>query len=70
MCKADLDKFDPWRLPAIQTENIALRHPRPDVSVAIDNRHLVTQGAPNGAGDSFFIDGDPPNAGESGDIEY
>lgn len=70
VCKDDLDKFDPWRLPARQTENIALRHPRPDVSVAIDNRHLVTQGAPNAAGDSFFIDGDPPNSGESGDIEY
>jgi hypothetical protein len=34
VCKDDLDKFDPWRLPALQTENIALRFPRPDVSVA------------------------------------
>lgn len=24
------DKFDPWRLPARRTENIALRYPRPD----------------------------------------
>ena len=31
VCKDDLDNFDPWRLPAIQTENIALRFPRPDV---------------------------------------
>lgn len=34
VCKDDLDNFDPWRLPARQTENIALRFPRPDVSVA------------------------------------
>ena len=34
VCKEDLDNFDPWRLPALQTENIALRFPRPDVSVA------------------------------------
>ena len=72
-CKDDVDKFDPWRLPARQTENIALRHPRPDVSIAIDNRHLITQGAPNGAGDSFFIDQVPPESttsGESGDLLY
>lgn len=24
------DIFDPWRLPARQTENITLRYPRPD----------------------------------------
>lgn len=73
VCKDDVDQFDPWRLPAIQTENIALRHPRPDVSIAIDNRHLVTQGNPNGAGDSVFIDQVPPDsttAGKSGDLEY
>lgn len=73
VCKDDVDQFDPWRLPAIQTENIALRHPRPDVSIAIDNRHLVTQGNPSGAGDSIFLDQVPPEsttAGESGDLEY
>lgn len=31
VCKADLDVFDPWRLPPRQTENIALRFTRPDV---------------------------------------
>ncbi len=25
-----VDLFDPWRLPARQTENITLRYPRPD----------------------------------------
>ena len=73
VCAADRDQFDPWRLPAIQTENIALRHPRPDAYIGIDNRHLVTQGNPNGAGDSIFIDQVPPEsttAGESGDLEY
>lgn len=24
------DQYDPWRLPARQTEDIALRYPRPD----------------------------------------
>lgn len=30
VCRADLDQFDPYRLPARQTENITLRFPRPD----------------------------------------
>jgi hypothetical protein len=30
------DQFDPYRLPARQTERINLRFPRPDVSVAVD----------------------------------
>ena len=30
VCEADLDNYDPYRLPARQTENIALRFPRPD----------------------------------------
>ena len=75
VCKEDLDQFDPWRLPARQTENIALRFPRPDVSVATgpnDGDELLTQGNPNNAGDSFFIDLPQPEkttAGESGDIK-
>ena len=47
VCKEDLDVFDPWRLPARQTENIALRFPRPDVSVATGptlGEELLTQG--------------------------
>lgn len=30
VCRDDLDDFDPYRLPVRQTENIALRYPRPD----------------------------------------
>ncbi len=30
VCRADQDQFDPYRLPARQTENIALRYARPD----------------------------------------
>ena len=55
VCKEDLDQFDPWRLPAIQTENIALRFPRPDVSIAtgpISGQQVVTGPAPNGPIDS------------------
>jgi len=55
VCKEDLDNFDPWRLPAIQTENIALRFPRPDVSVAtgpISGQQVVTGQAPKGPVDS------------------
>jgi hypothetical protein len=55
VCKDDLDKFDPWRLPAIQTENIALRFPRPDVSIAtgpVSGQQIVTGPAPEGTIDS------------------
>jgi ribosomal protein L37AE/L43A len=30
VCKKCADKFDPWRLPARQPEDISLPHPRPD----------------------------------------
>lgn len=75
VCEVDLDNFDPWRLPARQTENIALRHPRPDVNIAIGpvgGQQLQTQGSPNQVGDSFFIDQTPAQqrtAGESGDLK-
>ena len=73
VCKDDLDQFDPWRLPALQTENIALRFPRPDVSVATGpnlGNQITT--SPNGNGDSFFItqtQEQATTAGESGDIK-
>jgi hypothetical protein len=47
VCPDDLDQFDPWRLAAIQTENITLRHPRPDVSVAIPGKGGLITNAPN-----------------------
>jgi len=70
VCKDDLDQFDPWRLPARQTENIALRHPRPDVSIGRTNSQLLTQGNLNNyaPGNSIFIDGIPPYAGAQGDL--
>ena len=55
VCAEDKDNFDPWRLPAIQTENIALRFPRPDVSVAtgpVSGQQVVTAPAPEGPIDS------------------
>jgi hypothetical protein len=59
VCKDDVDNFDPWRLPARQTENIALRFPRPDASVAtgpIGGNEIKTEnGFQNG--NSFFIQG-------------
>ena len=37
-----IDQFDPYRLPARQTERINLRFPRPDVSVATYNNAITT----------------------------
>lgn len=70
VCKQDLDVFDPWRLPAIQTENITLRHPRPDVSIAVQPNLLNTEGAPNSPVqyDNFLLEGTPPDAGASGNL--
>lgn len=63
VCKDDLDDFDPWRLPAIKTENITLRFPRPDISVAINQVQIQTQN-----GNSLFIEGVPPYSGAQGDL--
>jgi hypothetical protein len=38
------DQKDPYRLPARKTERIALRFPRPDVSVAVQDNNLITTG--------------------------
>lgn len=71
VCKDDLDNFDPWRLPARQTENIALRFPRPDVSVAtgpIGGNQLMTETGFQ-AENSVFIDGVSPFSGNTqGDL--
>ena len=64
VCKVDLDQFDPWRLPAIQTENITLRFPRPDVSIAtgpVSGQQVVTGPAPEGAIDSPVNGNRQPN---------
>lgn len=70
VCKDDLDNYDPWRLPARQTENIALRFPRPDVSVAVTPNMLNTQGNPNDPQqyDNMFLEGILPAAGAQGDL--
>lgn len=34
VCLDDMDEFDPYRLPARQTEDIALRFARPDVPLS------------------------------------
>jgi hypothetical protein len=70
VCKDDLDKFDPWRLPARQTENIALRFPRPDVSVAVTPNMLNTQGNPNNLEqyNNMFLEGILPAAAAQGDL--
>ena len=75
VCAVDRDNFDPWRLPAIQTENITLRFPRPDVSIAtgpVGGNEVMTQGAPQPTVNSLFITQDEPEAttgGESGNIK-
>lgn len=70
VCKEDLDQYDPWRLPALQTENIALRFPRPDVSVATGPNLLDTQGNPNNPVqyDNFYLEGVAPASGAQGNI--
>lgn len=70
VCKDDLDKFDPWRLPARQTENIALRFPRPDQNLGIEPNLLNTQGNPNDPQqyDNFFLEGILPAAAAQGNL--
>ena len=68
VCKDDLDNFDPWRLPAIQTENIALRFPRPDVSVALEPTQIMTDGGFTQGENSMFIEGTPAVGGATGDL--
>ena len=66
VCKDDLDNFDPWRLPARQTENISLRFPRPDVDLGLPRNQMDTQGAPNNnvQYNNLYIEGAP--YGQSG----
>ena len=37
VCRNDMDEFDPYRLPARQTEDITLRFVRPDVELTDRN---------------------------------
>lgn len=42
VCRDDVDDLDPWRLAARETEVVTLRHPRPDVSVALPKDQILT----------------------------
>jgi hypothetical protein len=68
VCKDDLDQFDPWRLPARQTENIALRFPRPDVSIALTPDEILLPGGFTEAPNSAFITGVPPTSAGQGNL--
>jgi hypothetical protein len=74
VCKDDLDNFDPWRLPALQTENIALRFPRPDKDIStgpIGGTQLLTEDSGNPNRNSLFITQTTPvatTAGAPGDL--
>lgn len=41
VCRADQDDYDPYRLPARQPENIALRYARPDTPLYEGGPSLV-----------------------------
>ncbi len=43
VCAADRDDYDPYRLPARQTENIVLPFVRPDADIATDPNGIVSQ---------------------------
>jgi hypothetical protein len=50
VCKADMDDYDPYRLPARQPEKIALRFARPDTSIATNPAGTIAEN-----GDQFLI---------------
>lgn len=43
VCADCADEFDPYRLPARQTENITMPWARPDTSVATDPSGLISE---------------------------
>lgn len=43
VCDADRDEFDPYRLPARQPENIALRYARPDTPIPTNPAGVITE---------------------------
>lgn len=49
VCRADMDEYDPYRLPARQPEKIALRFARPDTPINTDPAGLPTED------DSYFL---------------
>jgi hypothetical protein len=69
------DQKDPYRLPARQTERIALRFPRPDVSVAANDQGLVITPTgteiPNGDPTEIYIStqNDSTNPQQNGNVQ-
>ena len=49
VCKADMDQYDPYRLPARQPEKIALLFARPDTPIGTEPLGLPTED------DSYFL---------------
>jgi len=49
VCLEDRDQYDPYRLPARQPENIALRFARPDTPIGTDPLGLPTED------DNYFL---------------
>lgn len=43
VCNDDTDQYDPYRLPARETEDITLQYPRPDVSLGLTMLGLCTE---------------------------
>lgn len=43
VCEADKDNFDPYRLPARQPENIALRYARPDTPIPTNPIGVISE---------------------------
>lgn len=50
VCKEDLDEFDPYRLPARQTENITLPFTRPDTPIPTNPSGVITE-----SGNQFLV---------------
>lgn len=64
------DDFDPYRLPARQSEKISLRFPRPDADVAERHDKLITDpGEQNQADVGIALEqGNNPNNGNLNDL--
>lgn len=50
VCPDDNDQKDPWKLPARQSDAMALRFARPDVSIAVTPAGIISED-----GNSFVV---------------
>ena len=50
VCDADRDEYDPYRLPARQTENIVLKFTRPDTPIPTNPSGVITE-----SGNQFLV---------------